>query len=225
MEAGEAAEPLWRQRAIERSTRAARQRSAKRVQRFLVAAREVIAEKNSIEFTVQEIVDRSKQSLRSFYLYFDGKHELLLGLFEEEMLRSVEEIRNGSAKGDPLDRLHATVVKLFEASSPNRKNPVQPLFWDFASRLLLDHPEEVAAAYAPLHLYFIERVQACADAGLLRPGKPRRIATLVMEAATTTATRVTGPRSGGGHALTAEEVWDFCLHAIVSDETLAARRN
>ena len=34
---------------------------------------------------MQEVVDRSKQSLRSFYQYFDGKHELLLALFEEEM--------------------------------------------------------------------------------------------------------------------------------------------
>jgi len=77
-------EPAWRQRAIDRSTQPARLRAAKRVQRFLNAAREIIAEKKSTEFTVQEVVDRSKQSLRSFYQYFDGKHELLLALFEED---------------------------------------------------------------------------------------------------------------------------------------------
>ena len=71
---------VWRDRAIERSTRAARERAAVRVQQFLNAAREIIAEKGSTEFTVQEVVDRSKQSLRSFYQYFDGKHELLLAL-------------------------------------------------------------------------------------------------------------------------------------------------
>ena len=44
---------------------------------------EIIAEKKSTEFTVQEVVDRSKQSLRSFYQYFDGKHELMLGLLKK----------------------------------------------------------------------------------------------------------------------------------------------
>ena len=66
---------------------------AARVQQFLNAAREIIAEKGSTEFTVQEVVDRSKQSLRSFYQYFDGKHELLLALFEEEMGEAVTRVR------------------------------------------------------------------------------------------------------------------------------------
>ena len=85
----ESNDAVWRDRAIERSTRAARERAAVRVQQFLNAAREIIAEKGSTEFTVQEVVDRSKQSLRSFYQYFDGKHELLLALFEEEMGEAV----------------------------------------------------------------------------------------------------------------------------------------
>src|SRR4051794_16488062 len=97
-------EPAWRQRAIDRSTQSARQRAAKRVQRFLNAAREIISEKGTVEFTVQEVVDRSKQSLRSFYQYFDGKHELLLGLFEEEIDNTVKRLREVSSEGDPLDR-------------------------------------------------------------------------------------------------------------------------
>ena len=215
-------EALWRQRAIDRSTQAARQRSAKRVQRFLNAARDVITEKNSIEFTVQEVVERSKQSLRSFYLYFDGKHELLFGLFEEEMLLAVQRMRKVANKGDSLDRLRAAVVLLFEISTPTRPDSVQPLFRDFAERLMVDHPEEVAAAYVPLHGFLVDLVQACADAGLLRPGRPRRIANLVMQASTMTANRDLGPRTGKGHALTAEEVWEFCLHAIAPDDVAAA---
>src|SRR5829696_5617751 len=90
-------EPRWRQRAIDRSTQPARDRAATRVERFLNSAREIIAEKGSIEFTVQEVVDRSQQSLRSFYQYFDGKDELLLGLFEAEMEPFVNRIREATA--------------------------------------------------------------------------------------------------------------------------------
>lgn len=49
--------------------------------------------KGSTDFTVQEVVDRSRQSLRSFYLQFDGKHELLLALFEDALSRSADQIR------------------------------------------------------------------------------------------------------------------------------------
>ena len=66
-------EPAWKQRALERSLQPAKLRAAQRVQRFLEAAQSIMAEKGSTDFTVQEVVDQSRQSLRSFYLQFDGK--------------------------------------------------------------------------------------------------------------------------------------------------------
>lgn len=213
-----APEPAWRQRAIDRSTQSARQRAAKRVQRFLNSAREIIAEKESTEFTVQEVVDRSKQSLRSFYQYFDGKHELLLSLFEEEMDLAVSRLKEATSEGEPLDRLREAVVLLYELCSPGRVS-VQPLFSEFAQRLVVDHPDEVAAAYAPQVEYFASIVEDCAAAGLLRPGRPRRLAAIVLQTATVTA----GRSAGGRQPITSDEVWEFCLHALVPDDVLAAR--
>jgi hypothetical protein len=66
-------EPSWKQRAVERSTRAAKLRAEQRVQRFLDAAQTVVTDKGTTDFTVQEVVDCSRQSLRSFYQHFDGK--------------------------------------------------------------------------------------------------------------------------------------------------------
>ena len=88
----DAAEPGWRERAVSRSVHAARSRAEQRVQRFLDAAFDLIDEKGSTEFTIQEVVDRSKQSLRAFYEYFDGKDELVLALFEETVREAVEDI-------------------------------------------------------------------------------------------------------------------------------------
>ena len=90
-------EPAWKQRAVERSIKTAKLRAAQRVQRFLDAAQAIIIEKGSTDFTVQEVVDRSRQSLRSFYLQFDGKHELLLALFEDALSRSADQIRAATA--------------------------------------------------------------------------------------------------------------------------------
>jgi AcrR family transcriptional regulator len=75
--------PGWRHRAVSKSLRAARTRAEQRVQRFLDAAFALIDERGTSEFTIQEVVDRSKQSLRGFYQYFDGKDELLFALLEE----------------------------------------------------------------------------------------------------------------------------------------------
>src|SRR5580698_7840153 len=85
-------EPTWRQRAVERSTRAAKVRAEQRVQRFLDAAQAVITDKGTTDFTVQQVVERSSQSLRSFYQHFDGKHELLLALFEDALRRATDQI-------------------------------------------------------------------------------------------------------------------------------------
>src|SRR5262245_39537098 len=65
--------PAWRQRAVSKSLHAARTRAEQRVERLLHAASELMDEKGTTDFTIQEVVDRSEQSLRSFYLYFDGK--------------------------------------------------------------------------------------------------------------------------------------------------------
>lgn len=214
-----AAEAVWRERAIERSTRGARERAAMRVQQFLDAAREIISEKDSIEFTVQEIVDRSKQSLRSFYQYFDGKHELLLALFEEEMSETVARVREASTEGDPLERLEQAVLILYDVCSPERRSSIQPLFFEFAQLLLISHPDEVSRAYTPMFEYLASIVEAAADAGLLRPGKPRRQAAIVLQASTTTA----GRSGGGTRPITGPEMWEFCLHAIAPDDVAAPR--
>ncbi|MDT5160978.1 MAG: hypothetical protein QOC90_1288, partial [Mycobacterium sp.] len=127
-------EPAWKQRAVERSIKTAKLRAAQRVQRFLDAAQAIIIEKGSTDFTVQEVVDRSRQSLRSFYLQFDGKHELLLALFEDALSRSAEQIRAAtSGQEDPLERLKVAVTLLFESSRPD-PTAKRPLFTDFAPR-------------------------------------------------------------------------------------------
>src|SRR5947199_310962 len=90
----DAKEPAWRERAVSRSLHAARSRAERRVQGFLDAAFELIDEKGTTEFTIQEVIDRSQQSLRGFYQYFDGKNELLLALFEETIREATDDLQS-----------------------------------------------------------------------------------------------------------------------------------
>src|SRR6476469_3075057 len=86
-------EPAWKQRAVERSIKTAKLRAAQRVQRFIEDAPALIIEKGSTDITAQEVVDRSRQSLRSSSPPADGKHELLLALNEAALSRSADQIR------------------------------------------------------------------------------------------------------------------------------------
>jgi AcrR family transcriptional regulator len=208
-------EPTWKQRAVERSTRAAKLRAEQRVQRFLDAAQVIIAEKGSTDFTVQEVVDRSRQSLRSFYQHFDGKHELLLALFEDALRRATEQIRAAAqGQADPLDRLKVAVQLLFELSRPDPAAR-RPLFTDFAPQLLLTHPAEVRIAHASLLALLAELLAEASAAGELRAGvNPRRAAALTMQTVMFVAQSAVVSDGDDLPVVTADEVWEFCAHGF-----------
>ncbi|MCW2520421.1 MAG: transcriptional regulator [Mycobacterium sp.] len=210
-------EPAWKQRAVERSIKTAKLRAAQRVQRFLDAAQAIIIEKGSTDFTVQEVVDRSRQSLRSFYLQFDGKHELLLALFEDALSRSADQIRAAtSGQMDPLERLKVAVQLLFESSRPDPAAR-RPLFTDFAPRLLVSHPSEVKVAHAPLLVLLTELMEGAAQAGKLRPTvNPKRIAAMTMQTVMFVA-QSSGSEDVATKPISADEVWDFVSHGFAVD--------
>ncbi|MEU6644384.1 TetR/AcrR family transcriptional regulator [Saccharomonospora sp. NPDC046836] len=212
-------EPGWKQRAVERSTQAAKIRAGQRVERFLDAAQVLMSEKGTTDFTVQEVVDHSRQSLRSFYLHFDGKHELLLALFEDALGHTAQRIRAAASEHtDPLERLEVAVRLLFELSrvSPTAQ---RPLFTDFAPRLLVSHPAEVKTAHAPLLTALAELLTDAAQAGLLRADvRPRRMAALIMQTVMFNAQSNRRGDNEPTHPLTADEVWTFCAHGFVPED-------
>jgi AcrR family transcriptional regulator len=210
-------EPAWKQRAVERSIKTAKLRAAQRVQRFLDAAQAIIIEKGSTDFTVQEVVDRSRQSLRSFYLQFDGKHELLLALFEDALSRSADQIRAAtSGQMDPLERLKVAIQLLFESSRPDPAAK-RPLFTDFAPRLLVSHPSEVKVAHAPLLILLTELMEDAAEAGKLRPSiNAKRIAAMTMQTVMFVA-QSSGSDDEATKPISADEVWDFVANGFAGE--------
>jgi AcrR family transcriptional regulator len=210
-------EPAWKQRAVERSIRTAKLRAGQRVQKFLDAAQAIIIEKGTTDFTVQEVVDRSRQSLRSFYLQFDGKHELLLALFEDALSRAADQIRAATeSESDPLDRLKVAVHLLFELCRPD-PSAKRPLFTEFAPRLLISHPEEVKVANAPLLALFTELMDDAGDAGELRSDvNSRRIAAMTIQTVMFIAQSSGSPDEETIHPIAADEVWDFCARGFIA---------
>jgi len=223
--------PTWREIAVARSLDSARTRAENRVQRFLDAAMELMAENAGRDFTVQEVVERSGQSLRSFYQYFGGKHELLLALFEE-LVRSSAEALDGKLVGidDPLERLHVFVVEHYRLARPTTKGyawapgaakgaPTTPVMVDFAQRLLTEHPAEAARAFVPMVALFNQILEDASEAGVIRPGlRNSFLAGTMLEAIMFNAfsTTIVGVSVRKGED-PAEELWDLLLHGVGVD--------
>jgi AcrR family transcriptional regulator len=212
-------EPVWRQRAVSRSLNAARSRAEQRVQRYLDAAFELIDEKGTTEFTIQEVIDRSKQSLRGFYQYFDGKDELLLALFEETMLESADDLRQAvEAESDPLDRLRAFAIRLYEWCDPSdaprkrgshKRRPIS----EFSVQLAATHPQRVRTAMTPVSTMLLELVEQAVEAGAIAVADPRRTASLIQQTVMYTwfSNRIV---QNARMRVNAEDAWEFCLHGL-----------
>mgnify|MGYP001206772861 CR=1 FL=1 len=158
----DAGDARWRERAIERSLRNARARAVTRSDRFISAANQLLQETGRTDFTVQEIVERSKMSLRSFYQHFASKDELLLALFEELIREWVGRLRTEVYRfDDPMDRLRAYVLGMYGTvqgrdSAPSRALTIYHL------RLAETHPSEFAHALSPQ----IDLLMEVIDAGM-----------------------------------------------------------
>jgi AcrR family transcriptional regulator len=209
----------WRERAVSRSLNAARSRAEERVQRFLDAAFELIDEKGSTAFTIQEVIERSKQSLRGFYEYFDSKDELVFALFEESVREASDDIQKTvDAASDPLERLRVFTISLHEWCDPgdeprkrgsHNRRPIM----EFSNHLAVNYSDRVRAALAPISRLLNELFVDASEAGAIRVADTRRSAALVQQ---TVMCSWFGNRLAEHSKLrlTAEETWEFCLHGL-----------
>jgi len=209
----------WRQRAVSKSLSAARTRAEKRVQGILDAAFALIDERGTTEFTIQEVVDRSKQSLRGFYQYFEGKDELLFALLEESIRESVEDLRAAvESESKPLERLRAFTICLHQWCEPlgtRRKRGAHnriPIS-EFSLLLALKDPERLAAVMAPIPQMLVELLKAAAATGPLRVADPRKAAMLIQQAVMYGFLMNRFVQNPQGR-VTAEDAWEFCLNGL-----------
>lgn len=212
-------EPSWRQRAVAKSLSSARTRAEKRIQGLLDAAFSLIDERGTTEFTIQEVVDRSKQSLRGFYQYFDSKDELIFALLEESIRESLEDLRAAvESESEPLQRLRAFTIRLHEWCEPlgtRRKRGSHnriPLS-EFSLQLAIKDPDRLAGVMAPVSQMLIDLLKGAVADGSLQVAEPRRAALLIQQTAMYSWLMnrfVQNPQA----RVTAEDTWEFCLHGL-----------
>lgn len=202
---------------MERSLRTARERAVSRSERFIEVATGLLYETGNLDFTVQELVERSKMSLRSFYQHFASKDDLLLAVLEEAIRRFVESLRAEiEAQPDPLEQLRIYVTSFYGAGQRSDRQASAAL-----SRYLLmltsDEPSELARVLGPQVALLSRIIEAGVSAGRFRQDVSRSSLTILVTQTLTSAvemnvlgTQLTGEPVG------ADDLWNFCRAAVVA---------
>jgi AcrR family transcriptional regulator len=206
-------------RAVSERLEAAGARAELRAERFLAAAREVIEEKNSTDFTIQQVVERSGQSLRGFYHYFNGKDALISSLFEESIQEAAADIREAvEGESESLARLRAFTIRFHEwcernDGPPKRGEHNRMPVTEFSWMLSMRDPKRVGTIMAPISKMLIELIEAAAKAGTIQTLDSHQAAILRQQTVMYSwlLTRVVDDPK---YRVSAEETWDFCLRGL-----------
>ncbi len=210
-------EASWRDRALERSLRTAKAKAMSRSDRFIVTAMEILQETGRTDFTVQELVDRSRTSLRSFYQYFSGKDELLLALLEESIAQSVVSWREQTEGRDALTALKTVVSSIYGNGTDDGLNRgLAPYHFSLAE----SHKADYQRAIAPMAKLIQELIAQGVDEGVLRSDiPPEKLIRVFIQAVIGAALFTSlGRAEGEKGAADAEAMWEFCRLGLVGSQ-------
>jgi AcrR family transcriptional regulator len=208
--------PTRRDLALGRVLDPIRLSAEERLQRFLETGLELMAAGPAGDFTVQEVVDRSGQSMRSFYQYFDGKYELMLAVFEDTVRGAAQQLRTQVVpSADPLAQLHGFVTGL--AVMCHRDSPSSRVLVDFAQTLLTEHEEHAIDTYRPLIDLLQELLTAGSESGVLRAGIGTDSTAAVMVQVITfdeLTQAISGSLDRGSAGAEAAVLWDLFVNGL-----------
>jgi len=206
--------PAWKRQSVDRSLQAARVRAQARSDRLVETTIELMRENAGTDFTVQDVVDRSRMSIRTFYNFFASKDDLLVAVHETILANEVvPRLRKRcAAQHDPVKGIRAYIDGLFAHSRSDE--PLTRALTVYYNRLAESRPADLERAFQPQIALVRELVRAAADAGQLRSDlDPEKAAHLLHQSTLAIVhARILG--SGSNRNVSADELWDFCAHGI-----------
>ena len=209
--------PAWQRRSMHRSLQSARARAHARSDRFVRAATKLLQEKGNADFTVQDVVDRSRMSIRTFYKYFASKEDLLVAVYETAVAReAVPRLRKRIEKHkDPLLRLKAYIEGLIELTA--KTGPAGRTLTSFENRLAESRPADLARAMKPQFDLLVELIKDTSRTRPLRGDLTVETAARLTHYSVVAAAhgRVLG--SEGALDIPARTIWEFCASAMGLD--------
>lgn len=122
-----------------------------RVSRFMRSALAILGETGRTDFTVLEVVERSKTSLRSFYQHFSTKDELLLALIDKIMAESTQKWREETTGLESTAALRLLIDRICAPAESTTQDSINRGLTYYNDHLAETLPGEYARVLSPLH--------------------------------------------------------------------------
>jgi AcrR family transcriptional regulator len=189
-----------------------------RASRFMRSALAILGETGRTDFTVLEVVERSKTSLRSFYQHFSTKDELLLALIDKIMAESTQKWREETTGLDSTAALRLLIDRICAPAASTTQDSINPGLTFYNDHLAETLPGEYARVLLPLH----QLIQDILNRGIAE-GTFRSDLNVEATAALTMQTvlgamrlRVLGAELNGV-PIDANHIYEFCTKGLSSD--------
>ncbi len=187
-----------------------------RPNRFMKSALAILGETGRTDFTVLEVVERSKTSLRSFYQHFSTKDELLLALIDRIMAESTRRWREDTDGLASLAAMRVLIDRICTPAESSTQDRVNRGLTDYNDHLAETLPREYARVLSPLHALIKDIINRGIDEGTFRAGiDVDATAALIMQSALgAMRLRVLGAELSGV-PVDADHIYAFCVGGLV----------
>jgi AcrR family transcriptional regulator len=187
-----------------------------RERRFMKSALAILGETGRTDFTVLEVVERSKTSLRSFYQHFTTKDELLLALVDKIMSESTKKWREDTAGVESTAALRILIDRICTPAESTTQDRVNRGLTNYNDHLAETLPREYARVLSPLHELIKDIINRGIDEGTFRSGiTVDATAALIMQSALgAIRLQVLGAELNGA-PIDADHIYEFCIAGLV----------
>jgi uncharacterized protein (TIGR00369 family) len=200
-----------------------REAEAPRGERFIRTAVEILGETGRTDFTVQEVVARSKTSLRAFYQHFSSKDELLLALFDRTMAHTAQTWRAETTGLDSTAAMKLLIDRVSAQPESSTQDSLNRALSLYNQHLAETRPRDYARVLSPLHQLIRDIIARGIAEGLLAPGLDVGAAAAIVMQTVLGAMRLhwLGAELTGA-PIDAAQLYDFCIRALGADGDRAA---
>src|ERR1700743_1320589 len=188
--------------------------------RFIKTAVAILGETGRTDFTVQEVVARSKTSLRAVYQHFSRKDELLLALFDRTIAQSAQIWRQETIGLDSTAALKLVIDRVSQQPESSTQDSLNRALSLYNQHLAETRPREYARVLSPLHQLIRDIVGQGITEGVFNPGLDIGAAAAIVMQTMVGAQRLHWLGSElNGTPISPGQVYDSCTRAVGIRET------
>ena len=189
-----------------------------RANRFMKSALAILGETGRTDFTVLEVVERSKTSLRSFYQHFSTKDELLLALIDKIMAESTRKWREETTGLRSAAALRLLIDRICAPAESTTQDSINRGLTFYNDHLAETLPREYARVLLPLHELIQDILNRGIAEGTFRGDLDvNATAALIMQTVLgAMRLRVLGVELNGV-PIDANHIYEFCTSGLAND--------